>query len=151
MWYHYADKYKGAVIQFSCNDRVDSPWRIAQAIEYTDEEPIVSTADGWARLLMMPKEKALETLFELCMYTKSKDWEYEKEWRMGSFKRPNDAGPHNDYKFDPRSIGNLYLGPLIEPDDKAALINAANEYSNMNVYISNIGASRKLSFTAIKG
>jgi hypothetical protein len=33
------------------------------------------------------------------MYTKSEDWEYEKEWRMGSFKRPHDIGPHTDYKF----------------------------------------------------
>jgi hypothetical protein len=151
MWYHYADKYKGAVIQFSCTDSADSPWRIAQPIEYTNEEPLVSTADGWAKLLMMPKNKALEILFEVCMYTKSEDWGYEKEWRMGSFKRPHDIGPHTDYKFNAKNIGNLYLGPLIEPDDRAALLDASKEYSNMQVYVSSIGASRKLNFTAIKG
>jgi hypothetical protein len=151
MWYHYADKYKGAVIQFACNDSADSPWRIARPIYYTNDEPIVSTADGWAKLLMMPIDEALENILDLCIYSKSEDWEYEKEWRMGSFKRPNDIGPFTDYKFNSNSIGNLYLGPLIEPDNKAMLIEASNKYSNMQVYASSIGVSRKLNFIATKG
>ena len=37
MWYHYADKYKGAVIELICNDEIDSPWRIAEPIKYIDD------------------------------------------------------------------------------------------------------------------
>lgn len=30
MWFHYADKYSGAVLEFNCNDELDSAWLLAQ-------------------------------------------------------------------------------------------------------------------------
>ena len=151
MWYHYADKYKGVVIEFLCNDDSDSPWRIARPIEYIDDEPIVSTADGWARLFMMPNEEALSKLLDICLYSKSEDWGYEKEWRVASFKRPEDSGPYSDYTFNEKAIGNLYLGPLIDSQVKERLILASTEYNNMQVFESDIGASRQLKFNTING
>jgi hypothetical protein len=151
MWYHYADKYRGATIQFSCNDNADSPWRIAKPIVYTNDEPLASTAEGWAKLLTMQTELAMAELFDVCMHTKSEDWGYEKEWRMASFRRPQDTGPYTDYKFDAKSVGNLYLGPLISDNDKNKLLEAAKAYSNMQIFDSYIGASRKLKFVPIKG
>lgn len=151
MWFHYADKYRGVVIEFLCNDDSDSPWRIAKPIDYMDDEPLISTADGWAKLLTIPNDKALAKLFDICMYEKSKDWEYEKEWRVASFKRPNDSGAYTDYKFGEKEIGNLYLGPLIEPDDKEKLIRLSNKYNNMKVIESHIVAGRKLTFKVING
>ncbi len=146
MWYHYANEYTGAVIEFLCPENIDAPWRIAKPIEYTDENHIVSTPEGWAQLLSMRHENALDRLFETSVYTKSEDWSYEHEWRVASFKRQHEYGSYSDYPFDRESIGNLYLGPLINDTAKNKLISASKEYEHMNVYESKISVSRKITF-----
>jgi len=151
MWYHYADKYRGAVIEFLCTEDVDTPWRIAEPIEYTDENHLVSTSEGWAKLLSMEQEKALKKLFDASVYTKSTDWSYEYEWRIASFKRPHDKGHYSDNPFNGRSIGNLYLGPLIDEDLKEKLVQLSSRYPRMNIYEANIGISRKIIFEQISG
>ncbi len=151
MWYHYANEYKGVVIEFLCPDNIDAPWRIAKPIEYTDENHIVSTPEGWAKLLCMRHEDALECLFNTSVYTKSEDWSYEHEWRVASFKRPHENGSYSDYSFDRESVGNLYLGPLMYNAEKNRLISASLEYEQMSVYESEINVSRKITFNQIKG
>jgi hypothetical protein len=151
MWYHYADKYKGAVLEFLCTDDVDTPWRIAKPIEYTDENHLVSTPDGWAKLLNMEQTKALRKIFEASVYTKSTDWSYEHEWRVASFKRPHETGHFSDYPFDGRSIGNLYLGPLISEKTKNSLMQLSSKYPRMNIYQARIGISRKIIYKPIHG
>ena len=150
MWYHYADEYTGVVLEFLCNDESDSSWRIAEPIQYIEDDPLVSTAEGWAKLLTMPREKAVALLFKVCMYEKSEDWAYEREWRVASFKRPSDEGDYSDYKFGANEIGGLYLGPLVSSKHKQTLIVAARKYPNVEIYDSKIGPNRKLEFNQIK-
>jgi len=149
MWYHYADKYTGAVIEFLCTEAIDTPWRIAEPIEYTDENHLVSTPKGWAKLMNMEKEIALKKLFDASVYTKSNDWSYENEWRIASFKGASEIGDYSDYLFDGRSIGNIYLGPLICQEAKKNLIGLSKKYPCIDVYQANIGVSRKIMFERI--
>lgn len=149
MWNHYADGYKGAVIEFLCDDELDSAWKLAKPINYSDDAPFLSTAEGWAKMLMLTQEAAANMLFDVSMYSKSLDWAYEGEWRISSFKRPDDKGSYTDYGFNEKEVGNLYLGPFMEPEAKAALIYEAKNYRNMNVIESFIGNGRNLSFTPI--
>lgn len=51
MWNHYADGYKGVVIEFECIDELDSAWLIAKPINYTNEMPLTYTAEDMADLL----------------------------------------------------------------------------------------------------
>jgi hypothetical protein len=51
MWCHYADQYRGAVLEFRCDDELDSAWLAAQPVTYPEIKPEVYTADGWAELL----------------------------------------------------------------------------------------------------
>ncbi|MBE4408661.1 hypothetical protein HJ026_24050 [Vibrio parahaemolyticus] len=48
MWYHYADKYQGAVVEFICCDKTDSALLLAKKMDYPTEKPGVYTAAGWA-------------------------------------------------------------------------------------------------------
>lgn len=37
MWYHYADKYRGIVLEFDCIDELESPWLIAKPVTYSEK------------------------------------------------------------------------------------------------------------------
>jgi len=149
MWYHYADKYSGAVIEFICVEDIDAPWRIAEPVRYTDESHLVSTPDGWAKLLSMEQEKAIKILFDTSIYTKSTDWAYEHEWRISSFKAPYEKGYFSDYSFNRRLIGNIYFGPLMKESEKENLIKISKGYPDMKIYEASIDIGRKISFQRI--
>lgn len=77
MWYHYADIYKGAVLEFRCVDELDSPWLIARPVVYMAEKPDIYTPDGWIRLMTNRTDSAVSEMMSIAAYTKAADWSYE--------------------------------------------------------------------------
>lgn len=146
MWYHYADRYRGVVIEFKCDDELDSPWLVARPVDYPNSKPAVYTADGWAKLLTMPHELAVSTMLDASTFTKSPDWSYEKEWRITTFKRPNDTGHFTDYKFHENELAAIYLGPAISKSDRESITALAARYPAANVWNVETGMSRELQF-----
>ncbi len=149
MWYHYADRYKGVVIEFRCDDRLDSAWLAAKPVSYLSTKPTVYTADGWAELLTTEKEIALNRLLHTTTYTKSLDWSYENEWRITSFRRPSDTGLFTDYQFDPREVAAIYFGPYISTSDRIAISTLANQYPAIRLIDVFIGMDREFNFAPI--
>jgi hypothetical protein len=43
LWNKYAEKHKGVVLELACRDESDSPWRIAEPIEYVNEKDLFLT------------------------------------------------------------------------------------------------------------
>lgn len=146
MWYHYADKYRGVVIEFRCDDELDSPWLVAKPVEYPNSKPAVYTAEGWAKLLTMPHELAIRTMLDVSTFTKSPDWSYEREWRITSFKRPTDTGPFTDYKFNEKELAAVYLGPTISAPDRESITALTARFPAAVVWNVEIGMSRELRF-----
>lgn len=146
MWYHYANKYSGVVLEFKCIDELDSAWLAARPVSYPLEKPIIYTAKGWAELLCLKQDLAIKTMLEAATYTKSPDWSYESEWRIASFKRPTDTGHFTDYKFDRQELGAVYFGPMISPEDRLSLRVASGAFPDAQLWDVVIGMSRELSF-----
>ena len=146
MWYHYADSYRGAVIEFKCMDTTDSPWLGAVPVTYPKEKPAVYTAEGLAEILTMRNELAVQTIRASGTYTKSPDWSYEAEWRIASYKRPNESGLFSDYKFHPLEVGAIYLGPQVHQEDRSEIISLAKTYPQATVWSTSIGMSREFIF-----
>jgi hypothetical protein len=146
MWYHYADRYRGVVLEFKCVDELDSASLVARPVEYPFEKPAIYTAEGWAKLLMMQNRLTTEGFLQLATFTKSPDWSYEREWRVTSWKRPADIGLYTDYAFDQRELGAIYLGPLISAGDRENLTSLAKNYTNCVVWNVAIGMDRELHF-----
>ena len=144
MWYHYSDKYRGAALEFLCSDDHDSAWLCAKPVSYPEAKPLTYTADGWAELLTLRMESAVQKMNHLAMYTKAPDWSYEKEWRIATPKRPHDIGLFTDYKFHPEELAGIFLGPLISAEDKTTLLAAAANYPQVRVYEASMGLSREL-------
>jgi len=150
MWFHYADQYKGAVLEFNCSDELGSAWLFAKPVTYSVAASEEDEADRWAKLIMMPNELATKTLLDISTYTKSLDWSYENEWRVASFKRPSDTGLFTDYKFNLTELASIYLGPLITPADKELLIAAARAFPHVRVVEVRIGMRGRFLFSEVK-
>lgn len=142
MWFHYADQYRGAVLEFACSDELDSAWLMAKPVTYPTVKPEIYEADGWAKILTMRHDLAINTIYHTATYTKSPDWSYEKEWRLASLKRGNETGLYSDYKFDPRELLSVYLGPLISQNDKDSLVAATSKHPHVRIFEVSIGMSR---------
>jgi hypothetical protein len=151
MWYHYADKYRGVVLEFLCDDVLDSAWLAAKPVTYPPQKPAVYTADGWAQLLTTQNALAIENLLDVATYTKAPDWSYENEWRITSFKRPSDTGHFTDYTFHPRELKGIYLGPDISSSDREAIISIAAGYPVTDLWDVSIGMDREFAITEVVG
>jgi hypothetical protein len=154
MWYHYADQYRGVVLELRCDDELDSAWLAAKPVTYPSAKPEVYTAEGWAELLTMQNEIAVRKLLDVATYTKAPDWSYENEWRITSFKRPSDTGPFTDYKLHLQELSGVYFGPKISAPDReavAALAALAANYPSAKVWNVSIGMNREFAFSAAGG
>lgn len=122
MWSHYAAQHTGMVIEFdelhSIFDELtipkDNPG-LYQKVVYSDSRPI------WKNL----EDRKIQDF----MLTKSKEWAYEKEWRI--VKELRDAkcviptSPHDICLFDmPTSaIKRVILGARVNPEDRDSIKN----------------------------
>lgn len=151
MWYHYADQYQGVVLEMQSNDESDSPWLMARPVRYSKRKPIVYTAGGWAKLLTMTPEHATRTLFDVAAFTKAKDWSYESEWRITTFRRSGDEGNYSDWRFHTRDLTGVYLGPLIAEQRRTEIVGLSEAYPNATIWQTTIGMSRQFHHTKLKG
>ena len=151
MWYHYAHRYAGVVIEFRCNEHTDSPWLFARPVDYPEGKPAVYTAEGWAELLVLDTNVAVRRLLDIAMYTKSRDWAYENEWRIVTFKRPNDYGHFTDYPFHADDLAAIYLGPLMSDDDKREVLKLLVAFPHARALFVSLSLSRDFVFNEAGG
>lgn len=147
MWFHYADQYRGVVLEFQCNDELDSAWLGAKPVTYPAQKPDVYTADGWAKLLTSVGEDGVGSLLEIATYTKAPDWSYENEWRITSFKKEPEVGLFTDYRFNPQELAGVYLGPKMESENRQVMKALAAKFSDVTAYDVSIGMSREIVFS----
>jgi hypothetical protein len=148
MWHHYADKYRGVVLEFRCVDELDSAWLAARPVTYPLEKPAIYTADGWAKIMTLQHDAAIGAVLHTATYTKSPDWSYESEWRVATFKRPTDIGDFSDYGFNQRELGAMYFGPMISYNDRRSLNIASLAFPAAKLWNVGIGMSRESTFRA---
>jgi hypothetical protein len=146
MWYHYADKYRGAVLGFRCTEEVDSCFRIAKQIQYLDQKPDVYTDHGIARLLCLNGMAAARETTTLATLTKAADWSYEREWRIVSYADAGDVGLFSDWRFEKVDLAFLYLGPQVSDQDATELVELAHHYPKVSVFRTSVGLDRELHF-----
>jgi hypothetical protein len=131
MWSHYANNHSGICIGF--NTEI-TPFNTAAAITYSDERPKAEFNSNPNRLI------------ERVLLTKSKHWQYEKEWRAikrtieddelnfynETFKADasrleeiaetiEQYGGPNTYNFDTSAIRSIFFGARITKENKEIL------------------------------
>lgn len=105
MWSHYANYHKGFCIEYRV-DETSVLSRTARPVRYTDIYPSLS-------LKNLPSD-AEENFIDVCVYTKAKQWSYEREWRaiMPSGEKLYHA---------PAPISAIIFGARMPDDHKRAI------------------------------
>lgn len=121
MWFHYADAYKGVVLEFRAVDEVDSAFLVARPVIYQDAAPAVADMNTWVDCLLYHDLARFLRLFFEYQYSKTNAWSYEKEWRIASAARPGETGLFGEYGFHLRELIGIYFGPMCSAEDKTDL------------------------------
>jgi len=118
MWSHYAEYHKGAVIKLKCIPELDTALCAAMPITYSDKMPVWAMIEEWSTNPQLNPTQIVLKAF----YTKSKNWSYEKEWRLRLKKQ---AGGNKDYdlnRIHKEEIEAVYLGCKMCDDDRKNIL-----------------------------
>ena len=91
MWAHYAENHSGILLEFLADPGVDSAFLMAQPVRYVDQAPNFASESKIAAVLSGDEEFEID--LDAYIYSKFRDWEYEREWRINSAggREPNAA------------------------------------------------------------
>ena len=119
MWAHYAENHKGIVIGLDTSllPKFGLP---LQPINYVHKYPTKNLKHSVSTYMGRTNNVCGEQWLQEQFFTKSKEWSYEKEWRLvapGSIKNSNYL-----YEFDSAAIKEIYFGCEVEPEIQDKLI-----------------------------
>lgn len=148
MWNHYADGYRGVVLELEANDRLDSALLAARSVIYQDAPPAIANRETWVQCMMERGSATYRDLFTEYEYVKTTSWAYEREWRVVSFAVDEDRGLYSDINFNPRELTGIYFGTQCLQDDEneiCALL--THGLQHVSVYKASIlGSGAKFTF-----
>jgi hypothetical protein len=146
MWYHYADKYTGVVLELVPRDE-QSPLALADPVLYPVETPDVFTVKGWTRLMFLKTEVSIKKLLHAYAIHKTPDWSYESEWRITAFQRPHETGLYSDWKAPPRDFAKVIFGPRIADVDRLDILSLLrDDLAHVQPLQASFQLDRKFSF-----
>ena len=125
MWAHYADGQSGVALEFSIPIGTDSPLKLAKPIAYVDDPPNILTKEQMASFLSGGRRLEAKVLLDLFVYTKSKDWAYESEWRISAFEGRNKDAAFEDVSFYPQELVAVNFGCKTSEEHIALFIELA--------------------------
>ena len=110
MWSHYGESHAGAVLEFRDAEGLDSPYKLARPIQYSDRPPqIFEGPEEFARFIAgdapFPKD-----IGNRMIYTKSADWVYEREWRISAWTGREPDSPVEYSPFSVEELHAIYFG-----------------------------------------
>lgn len=117
MWSHYSNSHTGFCVEFDTRKLFESLKGEFQMVRYSDEIPILSINDTLENKLL-----------DILIYTKSKIWEYEDEYRLTLIN-----GPNKTLKFDPHALTAIYFGCKTQFEDMYEIIDiVSKKYPHAN-------------------
>ncbi|OQY01441.1 MAG: hypothetical protein B6I26_03690 [Desulfobacteraceae bacterium 4572_130] len=104
MWSHYAGSHSGICIEFEATSYTEF-FGLADKVDYEKDYPVVNII-----------KDAGYNMAKKVLLTKSKDWKYEKEWRI-----INKDAPPGSYKFPSGFLKGVILGAKIGKNKEKVL------------------------------
>lgn len=120
MWSHYGDKHKGFCLEFDTKNIMEASQEKTYEVNYpkTNKYHKLSILD-----LLNPE------LLERLLTTKSREWGYEKEWRIISR-----IGGDKVFRFNPKALTGIYFGYDMPENYKDVIISVLSSlYVSPNV------------------
>jgi hypothetical protein len=108
MWGNYAENHTGCVFGFRHIGERSTPLLAATQVSYSTEPPIVGT--GLDFLLYGDTPELRKRTFHAIFYTKDQSWEYEREWRVVTWRQNESGKQVSDYLFYPEELESVTIG-----------------------------------------
>lgn len=119
MWAHYGDNHTGCMFEFRHIEKLDTSFQMAKKVTYTDSTPILGSALDF--LLYDERHELLAKTVDAIYYTKTANWEYEKEWRVMT-RRPGEGKKYSDFKFYKEELVSVTFSARIANEDITDLV-----------------------------
>ena len=118
MWAHYADEHKGAVIKLKCLHKEDTLLCAAEKVQYS---AIMQNPRLDELIVDFDIDSSANKIFKDCIYTKSRDWQYEQEWRVVLPTQDSSSG-HTFINLREEELDSIYLGCKMAESDKQEIL-----------------------------
>lgn len=129
MWGHYSKGHRGICLEFDTTKNV-SLFDVAFKVSYNEEYPPL------VDIINIGKSDE----YRKALLTKSKHWEYEKEWRI---IKPKDLGGPGKHKFLPELLTGVILGASISLEDKDKVLDWVRNYpTKLTLYQAKINRTK---------
>jgi hypothetical protein len=153
MWERYAQKHEGIVLRIVPNLKKDSKYQLFRKVEYQDARPPLyeSTFSFLESCIFGDQEARRRTILEKIVYAKTREWEYEHEYRL-AIPIHADGQDWNTMPYHAEEITELILGHKMPEDTKSEIIGLAKSV-NPTIDIFNVlcDDDGKLSFSPTNG
>lgn len=153
MWSHYANSHQGVAMRFRSIPEQDSQFGMARPMQYLNNVPSQFSEEDMIRGFLEPTSEMwdLQTkIMDKIVYTKSKDWEYEQEWRIYGGHGVDMAAEFEDLPFNRDELDGVIFGLKTTDSDKEDMMRLAAKYPNARFFQVNRNRSAfDLSITAV--
>ncbi len=139
MWANYAENHAGCLLEFSHIPELSTPLQEARPVSYSIGPPHMGS--GVDMILYNSAELRGKTIDAVC-FAKRKEWEYEQEWRVVTWRSNEPDQLYGDYPFFPRELVAITFGLKMAEEsvaDLTALVRAGYPHASINRIVSSFG------------
>ncbi|MEQ1789713.1 MAG: DUF2971 domain-containing protein [Rickettsiales bacterium] len=152
MWEEYAEKGQGIAIRIAPSQDAskDSKFKLFKEVKYKEVRPALfsNTLSFIEDSLFANEEDKILKAMDNIIYTKTKEWEYEGEYRLATPVYPCENW--ETMTFHPEEISELYLGANISDTSRVKFITLAKSINqNILVFQTNSNSDGRLSFSRV--
>jgi hypothetical protein len=119
MWERYAENGQGVALRIEGNLEKDSKFKLFRPVTYADIRPPLyhDTLQFLEDSLFGDRQARCREILDRIIYTKTRDWEYEQEYRLSVPLREGEE-PWEFLPYHSEEITELHIGPNMPGADK---------------------------------
>lgn len=153
MWAHYADQHRGAVLEFTPSIENDSVLLASRKVQYSDMRPLLygSAQDMIQHGLTMTQDESVKIILDRLVFTKSREWQYEQEYRLYVPFLMKLMDPFATLNYHSEELTGIFLGCRMNEDNRNMACSLAKAINpDVRIFNSSIlPREYKLSFQAL--
>lgn len=133
MWSHYADSHQGVVLRFRSIPALGAPYGMAKPVNYVDQVPPLLNEEQLAGIFAGSYSIREAGIFDRTVYTKSKVWAYEEEWRLHAGAGRSPGTEFEDCPFGLNELDGIVFGLKTSDAHREDLKSLAAVYPNVEL------------------
>jgi hypothetical protein len=133
MWVHYAQQNRGVVLCVRSIPAFDSPYVVAQAINYVENLPALLDEEFLSDLSAGHQRLEAAAIMDRLVFTKGAVWSTEQEWRVYSGDGRNAQAPFEDIPFHPLELAAVIFGIQTSDETKGEIRALCTAYPNVEL------------------